>query len=208
MNQIINGILILFLVFNQSCSSKSKVDFDKNLQQTQCEEALETVPENQSIYKLNDKIEKTTGTVLSYSFTGAAYTAQVVWDVTVGVAAVTIMCAPTIALSMAAKGEAGKLNPYCLSGDLKPLLSPPLGKNTYKNTESWRCSEVTPVSQSIRKVARCFSNRGTKENFTKALNTLEAVANSGAFYSCLPTNELNAFTQDLNEYRNEVAKNK
>jgi hypothetical protein len=117
MNLIINEVLILFLVLNQSCSSKTKVDFDKNLQQTQCEEAD-------------------------------------------------------------------------------------------KNTEKWRCAEVVPVSQSIRKVARCFSNRGTKENFDKALNTLEAVANSGAFYSCLPTEELNAFTQDLTEYRNEAAKNK
>ncbi len=189
-------IFLLILSFSLfSCGTKQK--FEQKISDKNCEEALELLPEKQSNYKLISKTQQATGTLLSYAATGTAYTVQVLWDVTATVGGIIILCAPSIAAVASTESGTSQMQFYCIGGDIKKIQAPHLGKKTLKNTESWRCPNVDAVSNSIRKVAKCYSDRGGQENFKKALSSLKSVENSGQFYSCLSKNERESFLSDL-----------
>lgn len=191
-----------------SCTSSShRQKFNKYLQGNDCDQALLMVPENQDQYKITSVTKQAGETLISYSLSGAAYATQIVWDVTVGVTSVVILCAPFYALAMASNSsslagvDAQKL---CVPADINPLMAPKLGKNTYEQTETLRCPDVTGLSQSIRKVAKCYNQKGGVEAQKKAIQTLESVTQSGRFYNCLPNDEINGFTKELTDYRQQL----
>ena len=159
------------------------------------------MPANQPGYKLVSKTQEVSGTVLSYAAIGSAYTIQLLWDVTATVGAVVILCSPTIAIGFAAvasSGGSGPLQPVCFPGDIAKVQAPMLGKNVSKQTEKWNCPDIDGISQSIRKVAQCYSNREDDQNRKKALTTLRSVEKSGSFYRCLSATERDLFVNELN----------
>lgn len=196
-------ILVLLSVSLVRCGSSEKINqnFESKINQNNCEEALEAMPENQTGYHVVSKAKQISGTVLSYSATGAAYTVQVLWDVTATVGAVVVLCAPTVALLYVANGHGTEniRDPLCFPGDVKAVQAPYLGKKTYESTENWDCPDVDSVSRSIRKVAQCYTARGGEENRKKALTSLHSVENSGSFYRCLSEEERNSFLKDLQQ---------
>lgn len=191
-----NFFLVSLSLNLAACRSEQK--FEQKILENKCEDALEDLPENQTGYKLISKTQELSGLVLSYSATGAAYTVQVLWDVTATVGSVTILCAPTIAVVAASKENGHEnIQPYCFTGDIKKIQAPYLGKETYKNTESWRCPDVDTISRSIRKVAHCYLERDGQDNRNKALSSLKSVEKSGTFYQCLSNKERESFLKDL-----------
>lgn len=192
----------IFLVMSSvslvHCSTTQK--FEQKITEKNCEEALESMPENQTGYQLVSKVQEASGTVLSYSATGAAYTVQVLWDVTATVGAAVVLCAPGIAVAYATQGHGTAVDPVtnlCLPADLKSIQAPYLGKDTYRRTENWNCPDVDGISRSIRKVAQCYAERGGSENQNKALTSLRSVEKSGSFYRCLSEKERSSFLKDL-----------
>lgn len=191
-------VLVLLSLSLVQCKSSEK--FDQRLDEKNCEQALEEVPEHQAGYQLTSKVQQATGTVLSYSATGAAYTVQILWDVTATGAAMIVLCAPTIAMAYLGAGS-GHVQPLCFPADIKKVQAPYLGKNTAVQTEAWTCPPVDGISQSVRKVAQCFLDRGGAENHKKALGSLESVEKSGAFYRCLSDKERSTFLGYINQVK-------
>jgi hypothetical protein len=191
-------VLVLLCLTLVQCKSSEK--FDQRLDEKNCEQALEELPERQAGYQMTSKVQEASGTVLSYSATGAAYTVQILWDVTATGAAMIVLCAPTIAMAYLGSGS-GHVKPLCFPADIKKVQAPYLGKNTYAQTESWGCPPVDGISQSVRKVAQCFLDRGGPENQKKALGSLEGVEKSGAFYRCLSEKERSTFLGYLNQVK-------
>lgn len=192
MKKIIFMAVVVVELF--ACSTVKQ--FDEAMVEKKCEAALEQIPENQSHLKLVSKAQEVSGTILSYSATGGAYTVQVLWDVAATVGGAVILCSPTIAVSILSRGTgAGKF--YCFDGDITKAYAPDFGGNVYRSTRNWRCPEVDGISQSIRKVARCYLDRGDEINRKKALTSLQTVARSPSFYQCLSKTETEDFAKDL-----------
>ncbi len=192
MKKIVLISLVIIELF--ACGTVKK--FNEAVIEKKCESALEEIPENQSDFKLVNKAQEVFGTILSYSATGGAYTVQVLWDVAATVGGAVILCSPTIAVSILLRGTvAGKF--YCFDGDITKAYAPDFGGNIYRSTRNWRCPEVDGISQSIRKVARCYLDRGDEINRKKALTSLQSVAKSPSFYQCLSKTETEQFAKDL-----------
>ncbi|MBC7741983.1 MAG: hypothetical protein H7061_07295 [Bdellovibrionaceae bacterium] len=191
------SFIILLAITITSCSSTK--DFDQHLDAQRCEQALEALPEKKNEFKLVSKVQEVSGTLLSYSATGAAYTVQVLWDTTVTFGAIVVLCAPTIAVLAAGKSSSNLL---CFPGvnldkGLEIVQAPKMGQNVLRNTENWNCPNVDSISRSIRKVAKCYANQGGEENQVRALKSLQSVEKSGSFYRCLSSKEREAFLKDL-----------
>jgi hypothetical protein len=151
-------VLVVICLSLVQCKSSGK--FEQQLDEKNCEQALEEMPERQAGYQLTSKVQEASGTVFSYSATGAAYTVQILWDVTATGAALIVLCAPTFAMMYLGANGGGTLQPLCLPADIKKIQAPTLGKNTAAQTENWACPPVDGISQSVRKVAQCFIDRG------------------------------------------------
>ncbi|MEY4616983.1 MAG: hypothetical protein RJB66_1943 [Pseudomonadota bacterium] len=199
--------LTLFLVCICSCSHQQK--FDNALIRKDCDQALLEIPENQKFYKVAQVSQQGAGYLVSYSFTGAAYTAQILWDVTAGITASIILCAPAIALQVSVPAsERGQgsdqfnYGPTCFPAEMKPLLAPSLGKRAYDSTESLRCPPLVGISQSLRKVAQCYVSRKKPEDQLRAIAILKSVTESGSFYQCLSFEERESILTELKSYQN------
>ncbi|MES2769014.1 MAG: hypothetical protein V4596_07705 [Bdellovibrionota bacterium] len=190
-------IFLIILSFQLvQCTSTKK--FDQKISEQNCEEAFDIVPEKQTDFRLISKVEELSKTLMSYSATGAAYTVQVLWDVTATTGAAVILCAPTIAVQAAASQNPDSRTSIglCIPADIKKVQAPYLGRETYKKTKKWRCPDVDGISRSIRKVAQCYADRNQKDDRTKAFKALESVANSGSFYKCISDTERESFEKD------------
>ncbi len=190
------ALLIAFFIFISSCANKEK--FEHNLTIEKCEESLKYAPQNLSEYKLVSETQYAAGTLLSYSATGAAYTA----DVAIFVSTVAGMMYTVCIMPAIVEGHFGgsRLTEACLKKAMKKYNINPdtqFGELTYKSTEPFRCPRVDLFSQAIRKVANCYMNKGGPENIEKALRALRSIKQSEPFYRCLTPPEREIFTQEL-----------
>jgi hypothetical protein len=187
-------IAILFVL--PSCTSKEK-EFKRDLTAGRCDEALMNLPQRDSMVKLADKSGQAAGTVLSYAFVGASYTAEVLLDAAGGTIMFVALCGVPLALltaaAIASSSDAG-LDVSggdfgCFPGKLNALASPPLGRQAVNSTQRMRCPNVKSLSRSLRSVAACYEARGGIDNLYKANANLTAVQNSKDFFLCLPKEE-------------------
>lgn len=193
-------LLLALLELATGCSHRGK--FEDHLRNKNCEKALLEVPENQSIYQISSKTQQAGGTLISYSFVGAAYTAQILWDVSVGLTSSIVLCAPGIALSMAkSTNSSANFGPTCFSADITKLMSPPLGRRTLDSSANLRCPDLSGLTASLREVAACFAAKGTQSDRGRASKILESLQNSGGFYSCLKAEDRVRVSNELAEYR-------
>lgn len=190
------NIIFIMIIFTLSCQNSPK-KYEQEIQSQHCEQALENIPENESSYKFLQSTQSAAGKIISYSLTGAAYTAEVILDVAIGTVGGIILCAPTLALrssSYQARYESGSSIPCIPANNFIPF-SPPLGRNTRSSTRTLECPSLDGLSKKVREVAQCFSQRGDAESKSKAIKTLESLENSKNFYECLSVNERNEFTK-------------
>ena len=185
-------LLIMILMNWISCSSSN--NFNQSLTDKNCERALENIPEKKNDFQLVSKVKEVSGTLLSYSATGAAYSVEILWNVTAFTAAVVVLCSPTFVLAAAGKGA---VQPLCFPADFNKIQVPQMGKNMSRDSQFWNCPNVDSISRSIRKVAKCYADRGGDENQSKALKSLQSVEKSGSFYRCLSNKERELFLRDL-----------
>ena len=183
-------------------STNTKHSFDELLASGACSEAGENIPaENDLKRRVLNRTEQAGGSILSYAFTGASYTAEVLWDLTAGTVMFVALCGPTLAVMVAAQDSShnpatGSLPVVCLPGKIGALSSPPLGRDAYEATKNLRCPVVTELSQSLRKIATCYENKHNPADLQKSLTTLQSIENSGNFYECLPMDERNFVTRE------------
>ncbi|MCM2354308.1 MAG: hypothetical protein NDI63_11890 [Pseudobdellovibrio sp.] len=190
------ALLVAFFILASSCANKEK--FEYSLLAEKCEESLRDAPQNLSEYKLVSETQYAAGTLLSYSATGAAYTA----DVAIFISTVVGLAYTVCILPLAAEGSfhGSRLTEACIRKAMKKYNinpEPQFGYLTYKATEPFRCPRVDLFSQAIRKVASCYLKKGGPENNEKALRALQSIKNSEPFYRCLTPPEREIFSQEF-----------
>ena len=188
------SLVIAFLIFISSCTSSK--EFNDQIQVDNCEEALRQAPHKQNDFRLISETQKAAGTLLSYSATGAAYTADILLYVTGSAMINIVVCSPFYIMD-SALGANNELAKSCQGEALDYNWKNSYGKNTFSATKSLRCPRVDTISQAIRKVAGCYLKKGGSENYDKAVNSLQSIYTSQEFYSCLTPPERQAFEKDL-----------
>lgn len=189
-------LLIVLILILPSCASKEK-DFRRQLASGRCDEALINLPQRDSMVKLADKSEQAAGTVLSYAFVGASYTAEVLLDAAGGTVMFVALCGVPLVLTAAALSAsssggamAGTGSAFgCFPGKWDALVAPPLGRQAVKSTQDLRCPNLKSLSRSLRAVASCYESRGGVDNLNNAKANLAAVQDSKDFFLCLPEEE-------------------
>lgn len=194
-----NFIIFISLLCFIACQSQSP-KFNEEIKSQQCEYALENVPENDKTYTYLRTAQVNGGKLLSYSLTGVAYSAEILFDLTIGVVGGVILCSPTILANTQASAGNNPAGPaYCFPYQGQLPWSPPLGRKVRNATKSFECPNLDGLSQNIRSVAKCFADRGDNENRQRALKTMESIENSKDFYKCLSSNERNEFTKQKSD---------
>jgi hypothetical protein len=203
---ILATILVLTHLTQVSCSSPTK-KFEQHLSGGNCEQALDELPENDLGVKLIGHTQQVGGTVASYAFTGASYTAEILWDVTGTTIMFVALCGPMMAAIVATNGVGTTPTTAplkCLPGKVDSLSAPPLGRRAYRSSKPMRCPPLESLSQSMRKVAACFENRNTEPDLQRAYQSLKAIRESGDFFDCLPNQEQSAVLQALDSLQTKI----
>ena len=190
-------VTVAFLLQSAGCASGSKSHEQVRqdaIEAGRCDDALKEVSKQDPGTKIADTSKQVAGTLLSYSLTGASYTAEVLWDFAGGTVMFVGLCSPWIVTSAAGMvgsnySSNGTPTPWCFPGKINALGAPPLGRNTFKATKNFRCPSVVPVSQSIRAVANCYFTKGDDQSLVKARQSLNALQGSKDVYECLPEEE-------------------
>ncbi len=128
-----------------SCQHEQKRTFNKVLDEGSCEEALVQVPETSSTFKVVDVSKQATGTLISYSLTGVSYIAQVVVDLTFGLASKIVLCTPDMITALSANGtpNADLSQKLCLSRGQTNLVSDD------RNRDSRQPAALAPIKQKV-----------------------------------------------------------
>lgn len=198
-------ILSLFLF---KCAHNPHHEFNSLLEKKNCEDSFVHIPELQASQRVVKNADWAAKNTLAYTYIGLNYTAEVVWDVSVGAVGVIVLCAPFVALmaaSSASGNPSGMIGAPCFPPPefSKILLSPPLGKKSFLATEALRCPNVEPLVLSLEKVAHCYEDRNGTNDAEKALKTMDSIIYSQHFFSCASLQ-----TQKRIEEKQTLLKNK
>lgn len=186
--------MIAIFLFLSSCTTSKQ--FESHINANNCDEALREAPQNKNDFRLVSETQYAAGSILSYSVTGAAYTADVVIYMSTTALIGIAVCFPAIIVDNSL-GGAGKITNECYSDVTKDLEFSHYGRTTYEATKPLRCPRVDTLSQAVRKVASCYVKKGGAENSNKALRSLYSVYKSKEFYRCLTPSEREAYERDL-----------
>ena len=182
--------------------------FAERLAEQDCDQALDSLPENDPSIKLLKQTQHAAKSVISYGYIGANYTAEVLWDTVAGGIVMVALCSPAIALSIplsAAGGGSGSGIPcFTLDGGLRQVLSPPLGRNSIRETEAMRCPDLTSLTRSVRGVAACFEARGNEANLVRAKTSLMQLQDSKGYYACVQPDAKLQLSQDLERLEHKL----
>ena len=207
MSRKLISLLFSIAFITNSCAHQRGTRFESALKDGRCDEALENIPENDENIKFVGRANRAAGTALSYAATGAGYTADVVLIVVGGVLITAVVCAPLF-LAVAASSSAGvnsNAGLSCFPVNLKEIPIPTLGEDTYKNTEEWRCPDLTALSRSVRKVASCHETKGTLEDKKNAQITLSSLNSNKKFMNCIVKSERDGIRLEASRLENEIA---
>ena len=168
----------------------SQTKFEKALAQGRCTDAAENIPENDGSIKFLGRVDRATGTVISYAATGAGYTADVALTIVGGAILYSVLTLP-IALPTQPVYAGDPSYPKA-AGDIN-LPTSKLGSAIYNGTSAMRCPDLTALSTSVRRVAACLSKQTDKvENLTSAKKTLDSVAGNRDIMNCITPEERSA----------------
>lgn len=176
-------ILVAVLVLNLSCSHQPQRQFQSHLQGQKCEEAMQSIPELKRSEKAKNSAAWMASSTAAYTYVGANYTAQILWDLGIGTVMVVALCWP-VALAVAG-GNGSHISCIPSPVPFKAVSAPSLGKKAIQKTQEMRCPNVEPLALSLEKVASCFENRNTDQDRKLAHTTLSNIENSKYFFSCV-----------------------
>lgn len=186
------SIFPIIVCLLSSCASNSQKYFYHNLKEGRCEEAVKHLPaEGRSVL---DETQTAAGTMASYTLTGLAYGADVTVFLVGGVAVSAVICSPIIALEISGKSS-GNISVECfgkaISSPLvkKAFSNDSMGKKVYRNTEKWRCPDLTEFSQNLRSIASCYENKNDQVNLEKALVQLDLLKEKNFQDNCIDESE-------------------
>lgn len=187
---------LLPLLILVSCASKSEKKFNEFIKAGKCEEAALHVPQFQIKKGVEEGVTATTA-ASSYVLTTAAYSVDVVYYITGGVALPVVACmpamfvaaSPNVVLPNGGAGLAGKTAEKCFEavhnfavkydsfGNPKTL-----GSKMYKKTAEWRCPNFDFAVANLVKISDCYRAEG---NYAKARLQLNNILDEETFGGCI-----------------------
>lgn len=178
--------------------------FQNDLNAHRCDDALNHIPDRDPLVRWQKNSQQAAGTVASYSYTGASYTAEVLWDITGGIVMFVGLCGPTLVAMNFSAGQ-GQPAMVCLPGKFNALGSPPLGRRAFDHTRDLRCPDLEGLSHAVRDVSSCYEASGDKISLKKAIDNLENLKQSNDFYACLPESEKTLVSQQIDHLKMKFA---
>ena len=180
----------LFLLI-ASCSTQQK-KFESSIEKGDCADAIKNIPSSSSSTLLK-KTKQVSGTMASYVLTGLTYGTEVTVYVTGGIAGGMLICSPLIVAENVSntRGIASDSCFRIVSGMLldKTFGKELMGEKVYKNTNNWRCPDLTDFSEGLRSVVSCYENKNDIENLEKAKEQLKIIRNEEFQESCIDDKE-------------------
>jgi hypothetical protein len=198
--QRVATLLASSVVFVMLSCQSATTRFDSKIQSGHCEDAMNDLPPNDPLVKVSAKTTQAARSATYYTAVGAGYAAEVLWDASAGLLEGVLLCAPMIAATSAGNG-ATSVSPQvgvCLGESdfpkLKKLYAPPLGKQMRSDLRYLQCPKLAGLSRSLRAVSACYFHQGQAD---KARAQLLHLKDSADFYNCLPTEEQDAVTKQI-----------
>ncbi len=191
------NLVILLSFLSYSCSTPEQ-KFNNYISAGQCEKAIDYIKHSKRRNILNYTTHALSNTS-SYVLTGLGYGADVILIVTGGVVVGAALCGPVLAFEAAAKSS-GHATGKCMEASMKILGEissnetfdySSIGKRTYENTSSWRCSANRDLTKYMLSTSRCYLNRDGSEGVKKAELQLNLLEGNQIFYECLSNEERN-----------------
>ena len=184
--------------------------FKRHIKEKSCDEALDTVPENDPSVRLFKQAENTTRSAISYGYIGVNYSAEILWDTVAGGLTLVVLCSPGLLASatLVTRGEISRVagGPYCLPlNHLNAVLAPPIGRQAIRSSAEWRCPDVSTLIHSLRSVSACFEEWENHASLLRAERSLTVGQESTGFYSCFNSAEKTNLDLDLVRIRNKLA---
>jgi len=189
--------IVLLSLFISACSSPQKHQvFAQHLAQLQCAEALANLPETQ--WK---KIENTSKTLVkgatSVLISGPGYAVDGLVFLAGGIG-ILALCSPVFLASALTTTGSGNLSclpaPNGVVDQYKNYKS--VGHKTMKELKNWRCPDVDHISQGLRKVAKCYRQKGDEKKAQRQLSVILADTN---FSNCLSARERAHVLRDIQQ---------
>ena len=190
-------IFLLLLLLGSACSQgdlKTAPEPSQLSAQTganSCSEQLETEQDNPGPLKFVKWTYKGPALLASYLLTGLGYTADVVIEVTEGIAVPVLICSPIIIAEIAAETK-GHASIRCMTElgsrfyQKVELVEESLGKSAYNVTRGWRCPPVDEISRKMRAMATCHWDKG---QVYRAQNQIEVISRDSDLFECLSDQE-------------------
>lgn len=185
---------LLPLLILVSCASKEEKKFNSLIQAGKCEEAALHVPQ----FKVQKTVEEgmtVTRSASSYVLTTAAYSVDVVYYITGGVALPVVACMPTMFLSHPETGlfgtnkESHKTAEKCFESVHNFVVKydsfgnpKTLGSKMYKKTAEWRCPNFDFAVENLVKISDCYR---AERNYAKARLQLNNILDEETFGGCV-----------------------
>ncbi len=204
-----NGmILTVILFFTSACSTIPEKDFNYQVKNGKCEEAVKNVPDS-SLSSLFKSTKNITGTAASYVLTGLTYGSEVTFYVVGGITAGLAVCSPIIALEVSGK-TSGSASTECFKVVTHGISSSEFGKGkylggkVYDKTSSWRCPDLSDFSKSLREIATCYEQKNDVENLEKARAQLDIIRNQDFQESCVDDEERAEILKQYEEIEKKI----
>jgi hypothetical protein len=199
---------VCLIVMLAGCASGVRPELAEPIDAGRCEDAAQFLEQHRRGPTGASRVRQVLTGPLSYVLTGLGYTTEVVLVVGGGLVLSGVVCSPVIAIEVAAEGN-GQGSVECVTRVAGALLDdhelPGLGRIIYESTESWRCTDLTPLSQELRALAACHARRGGSADLDKARQQLVMLKESRPIYECVAERERWAIDQALESLPDAVA---
>lgn len=172
------------------CAHAPRPDVTRPAGALQCEAAALLVDARRRTSPLDD-LRRSATYPLSLAATGAGWVTDGAIVVTAGAAAGGLVCAPILALEVAAKSS-GNAAAECfvrVGGAVAGSASPGIGRGVYRVTRGWRCPDFVPLAREVRSVSACFASRNRPGDAEIAFLRLSQLRSDREIWGCLPPSE-------------------
>lgn len=176
-----NLSIFLTFILISSCATSPNDKFNTLIKNKDCDEAAENIP-SLELKKVLAKTQTFSGTVASYTLTGASYGADALLYVVSGVVVPVAACAVAMAHSGATgapySGTDNRINLCAQMVQNVTTKKSNFGETVFEGTMDWRCSDVNYISGYLAQISECHLASGNKEKAKAQLKGMLAFKES------------------------------
>lgn len=172
------------LLLLASCAARVKNQVIRDANEGRCEQAIAVFEKNAMPEKVWQKTKQIGGATASGVATGVVAVTETTIYMLPGIAVGIVVCAPIIALEVAAKGR-GDASAHCIvyfgASSIDAFANKSeewVANKIWENTQTWRLEFYDDLSRMLRSTAGCYAGRNTPEAFATAEKQLQSIRES------------------------------